>query len=273
MIIDGDTAPDPLATALEEIRARESVATPGPWAWRGNTDNGDPYLTSLGRREVAKPDGTVVVHHAGDVLGHIPVEVTRAEALRRGVANPDYMPEPDVPRDPEGTYDKRWDAAMHAAQEAELDGYLTDENGNPRTEPRLAFCTDWLYTDARKLVTFEVAPGAKDREDPRVYRADITGIRHPDAEFIAGAREDVRRLLAAVEAALEVHALTAFHRHTEACPAHYADRDHPECPDCKVIEWTGCDTCRDEYGNPARAGDCKTRRAVARALLGEESPS
>ena len=36
----------------------------------------------------------------------------------------------------------------------------------------------------------------------RVYRADITGIRHPDAEFIAHAREDVRVLLAGHEAAL-----------------------------------------------------------------------
>lgn len=197
---------DPLAAELAAIREREKRATPGPWAWRGNTDNGDPYLTSLGHREVAKPDGTVVRHHAGDVLGHVPVEVTRAEALRRGVANPDYMPEPDVPREPAETFDKRWDAAMHAAQEAELDSYLADDYGNPRTEPRLAFCTDWLYADARKLVTFEVAPGATDREDPRVYRADITGIRHPDAEFIASAREDVRRLLAAVEAALKLAA-------------------------------------------------------------------
>jgi hypothetical protein len=30
---------------------------------------------------------------------------------------------------------------------------------------------------------------------------------------------DVSVLLAAVEAALEVHALTAVHRHAEACPA------------------------------------------------------
>jgi hypothetical protein len=35
-------------------------------------------------------------------------------------------------------------------------------------------------------------------------RADITGIRHPDAEFIAHSRHDVSRLLAAVDKALEL---------------------------------------------------------------------
>ena len=92
-----------------------------------------------------------------------------------------------------------------------------------------------------------------------------------DGEFGRSAR-DVPRLLAAVEAALEVHALTAFHRHTEPCDRHryrgIADRSR--CPDCKVIEWTGCETCRDEYGNPAKAEDCKTRQAITRALPGEE---
>ena len=52
--------PDDLSAALAEIRQREQAATPGPWAWRGNIDNGDPYLTSLGHRDVPKPDGTVI---------------------------------------------------------------------------------------------------------------------------------------------------------------------------------------------------------------------
>jgi hypothetical protein len=195
---------DKLTAGLAEIRAREQGATPGPWGWRGNIDNGDPYLTSLGSRGVEKPDGTVVKHHAGDVLGHIPVELTRADAILRGVGDPDSLPEPNVSREPRDTYDDRYNAAIEAAREAEIERYLTDEYGNPRTERRLAFCTDWLYTDARKLVTFQVAPGATDRSDPRVYRADITGIRHPDAEFIAHAREDVRRLLAAVDKVLEL---------------------------------------------------------------------
>jgi hypothetical protein len=55
------------------------------------------------------------------------------------------------------------------------------------------------------LPVYEVAPQAESRDDPRVYRADIAGIRHPDAEFIARAREDVPRLLAGLEAALRFH--------------------------------------------------------------------
>jgi hypothetical protein len=79
-------------------------------------------------------------------------------------------------------------------------------------------------------------------------------------------------LLAAVEAVLAFHALTGYHRHTEACPNHYASmHGRKECPDCKVVEWTGCDTCKDEFGNPARAEDCKTRQAIASALTGEEA--
>jgi hypothetical protein len=198
-------AGDRVAAALEEIRAREKSATPGPWGWRGNIDNGDPYLTSRGYREVDKPDGTTVRHHAGDVLGHIPVEFTRADAILRGVGDPDSLPEPKVDPEPSDTYGKRYGAAVEAAREAEIEDWLTDEYGNPRTEHRLAFCTDWIYTDARKLVTFEVAPGATDRNDPRVYRADITGIRHPDAEFIAHSRQDLSRVLAAVDAALRHH--------------------------------------------------------------------
>jgi hypothetical protein len=193
-----------LSAELAAIKERAEQATPGPWGWRGNIDNGDPYLTSLGHREVLKPDGTVVRHHAGDVLGHIPVELTRDDAILLGVGDPDGMPEPDVSRDPAETYDKRYDAAIEAAREAEIENWLTDDYGQPRKVDRLAFCTDWLYTDARKLVTFQVAPNATDRSDPRVYRADITGIRHPDAEFIEHSRQDVSGLVKALDAALKL---------------------------------------------------------------------
>ena len=54
--------------------------------------------------------------------------------------------------------------------------------------------------DADAMPVFEVAPKAEDRGDSRVYRADIMGIRNPDAEFIAHSREDVTRLLRVVSA-------------------------------------------------------------------------
>lgn len=52
---------------------------------------------------------------------------------------------------------------------------------------------------ADEFPIFEVALTALGRLDPRVYRADIVGIRHPDAEFIAHARQDVDDLLAEVD--------------------------------------------------------------------------
>lgn len=54
-------------------------------------------------------------------------------------------------------------------------------------------------TPAGHMPVYEVAPDATSRTDPRVYREDLTGIRHPDAEFIAHAREDIRLLLAFVD--------------------------------------------------------------------------
>jgi len=195
--VPSGTTADPLAR-LEEIRHRAEAAKPGPWRWRGNTDNGDPYLTSCG--QVTDKDGNS--HHAGDVLGHIPHEITRDEA--RQYASTDFLPEPEVPAEPAATYSQRYDEAAQAQLEAEIDRHVTDKWGEPEKEPRLAFCTDWIYTEARELAVFEVAPKAATRSDPSVYRADITGIRHPDAEFIAHSREDIGRLLAMADALLKL---------------------------------------------------------------------
>ena len=278
---DGDN----LSAALTEIRGREQAATPGPWGWRGNIDNGDPYLTSLGYRDATGPDGTVVRHHAGDVLGHVSVDLTRADAILRGVGDPDSLPEPKVSPDPAGTYEKRYDAAVEAARETEIGNYLTDDYGEPRTERRLAFCTGWFYTDARKLVTFQVAPDATDRSDPRVYRADITGIRHPDAEFIAHAREDVTRLLAALDEVLKLHRPRQLYGMMESFSgghlcAHGPDYDgdaHFEgddgvwyCRDHPTV--MVCDSCADPaYGDLYAEWPCATYAAITRALTGEAS--
>ncbi|ALG07643.1 hypothetical protein [Kibdelosporangium phytohabitans] len=53
--------------------------------------------------------------------------------------------------------------------------------------------------DAEHLARYEVCPTATSRKDQRVYRADLTGIRNPDAEFIAHSRADVEWLLSEVE--------------------------------------------------------------------------
>lgn len=57
---------------------------------------------------------------------------------------------------------------------------------------------------ASDVPVFEVCRDATSADDPRVYRQDIIGIRHPDAAFIAAARRDVPALLLVAEAASEV---------------------------------------------------------------------
>ena len=52
---------------------------------------------------------------------------------------------------------------------------------------------------AEELAVYEVEPTATSGSDPRVYRHDITGLRHPDAELIAAAPSDIAWLLAEVE--------------------------------------------------------------------------
>ena len=92
-----------------------------------------------------------------------------------------------------------------------------------------------------------------------------------DLKFAARARTDVPRLLAALDAVLTLHAPTATTRYTEACSRHYASMfGRLECPDCRKVERTGCQTCRDEFGNPAKPEDCKERAVILAELTRTE---
>lgn len=46
------------------------------------------------------------------------------------------------------------------------------------------------------MPVYQVCPEATTRQDPRVYRGDFLELRHPDAQFIAHARQDIDDLLA-----------------------------------------------------------------------------
>jgi hypothetical protein len=57
---------------------------------------------------------------------------------------------------------------------------------------------------ASDVPIFEVCRDAISAADPRVYRQDILGLRHPDAAFIAHARQDIPLLIAVAEAARDL---------------------------------------------------------------------
>jgi hypothetical protein len=81
-------------------------------------------------------------------------------------------------------------------------------------------------------------------------------------------------LLAAVEAALAAHPVDMLVQYWLSCSRHYASVfGRSECPDCRFIEYVGCDGCRNEAGHPSRPEECSTRTGVTIALLGEEATS
>ncbi len=152
------------AETIAELRALLEKATPGPWCWAGNIDTGEPYLASR-----APGMGASVL-----AIGWQPRSTTGRAAddvrsyARESCEDPDEM----------------------------VDMWANDQYGEHIKEPRLWFYTDHMAVEARDLVTFEVAPQATTRDDPKVYRADITGIRHPDAQLITAAVNALPALLA-----------------------------------------------------------------------------
>lgn len=153
---------------LEPIEARLAASTGGRWHWAGNTDTGEPYLATwvpgAGRCQVLSigSEERSAVGRAADKV--------RSDAREYDLGDPDALVE-------------EW---MH------------DPFGNTASDPRLWFMTGMMAAPARDLVVYEVAPEATSREDPAVYRADIVGIHHPDAEFIEHSRADVEALVAEV---------------------------------------------------------------------------
>ena len=57
-----------------------------------------------------------------------------------------------------------------------------------------------LIPETEDHLIYQVCPEATSHRDPRVYRQTIAGIRHPDAVFIAAARQGVDDLLAHIDA-------------------------------------------------------------------------
>lgn len=172
-------------STLKEIEARAAAAAPGPWMWRGNVDHDDPALSRW------EPG-----HGRVEVLRHYPRERTANDRGARAYA--EYLAESDYwdesLRGGAGGYRSYTDEEIAEKVQTE---WVHDRFGEPHRESRMAFSDreNLFAQDARELAVFEVCPDATSRTDSRVYRADIVGIRHPDAQFIAGARQDVDDLL------------------------------------------------------------------------------
>lgn len=145
---------------LDKLEEAAKAATGGPWHWAGNTDTGEPYLATW-------------IRGAG-----------RCQVLSIGSED-------------RSTTGRAADSVRSYARESDLDPeemveeWATDSFGAPVQEPRLQFMTDLMGVNARDIAVYEVAPSATSREDPEVYRADVVGIRHPDATFIAAANPAV----------------------------------------------------------------------------------
>lgn len=168
-------------TDIEAIRARAAAATRGPWRWRGNTDFDCPRL--VGER--------------GDVLALIRREREPGDPETKAYER--FLREASI-SDPnvEGGYRPYTDEEV--AQKVE-DEWLTDPWGEPQEDNRLHLYDPEaaFYRPARDLAVFEVCPEATGRDDRRVYRADIIGLRNPNAIFLEHARQDVDDLLAALD--------------------------------------------------------------------------
>ena len=177
---------------LDEIRERLRAAEPGPWRWHGNTDH---------------PDSISLESRQWVILGTAARE--RSEKDKAFSEYVDYLldsysfvseSELDglTPEQEQSLAEQR--ATERARQDyLENPGRFGDE---PVTDRRLWFGREGFAQD---LAVYEVCQDATSRDDPRVYRADIVGLRSANAALIANAPADIGTLLAAIDAVLAVH--------------------------------------------------------------------
>lgn len=177
---------------LDALQALADAATPGPWMWRGNVDHEDPRL--VGRNRIGK-DGKRRFPGYVEVLWSYPRERQATDAEADGYR--EYLRDTQF-EDGKGGFRPLTEQEI---EQHVRDDWLTDQWDEPVTERRMCFTHPEISValDARELAVFEVAPQATERSDPKVYRADIIDIRHPDAQFIAAAREAVPALIAEVQ--------------------------------------------------------------------------
>lgn len=199
------------------IAARAAAVPPGVWSWRGNADYPDSfrldapsYVTTDGKHQMSHSVLSLVRHvlTERDARVRCVGEYECENITGRPLLDADdvevgetFGPGFDVLYEPEETYDQRRDEtygrAVAEVTAKAVTEWRTDEYGEPRIEHRLAFADERHFlVDAAQLAVYEVAPKATDPDDPKVYRRDIVGFRHPTAEFLSHARDDIAYLLA-----------------------------------------------------------------------------
>lgn len=107
-----------------------------------------------------------------------------------------------------------------------------------------------------------------------LFAADAPVASEGDAEFIAHAREDIPRLVAAIEAALKPHQPGRVTIYGNLCKLHENHRhfsitrteadDVRACPDCAATVYPSCTGC----GPHVSADACPVREAITTALAG-----
>ena len=120
-----------------------------------------------------------------------------------------------------------------------------------------AFRGDGFMETAQHFAQYEVAPDATDRSDPRLYRHDFQGLRHPDARLIAAAPD--------LAYTVEQQAAQIFAEHALHKPRSIDLITAPECVDeecdhekCPTESGSVCDHCFRLFEN--HLGEYATER-------------
>jgi hypothetical protein len=119
-------------------------------------------------------------------------------------------------------------------------------------------------------------PGGAPNPDYDFIHSEICELTHGDAEFIAMARTDMPRLLAALDAVLKPHQPGRITLYGSLCEHHENHRyfsidrteaDHVRaCPDCSATVYISCAGC----GPAVSMDQCPVRSLTTAALTGEE---
>jgi hypothetical protein len=158
---------------IEAIKARAEAATRGPWGWRGQ-DDGSIELRAL---------------HSGGL--RIISTARAAPCMVELQSEDEYTP---------GDWVLTADACDGCKAEA---AKTQDPWLNYRCSKPVNLDTIWLRGE------HFIEPSNKWAVRERPYRNDVERVDHPDAEFVAHAREDIPALIAEVERLRALLAVTA----------------------------------------------------------------